>query len=199
MEQIKVFLDQNPCLSEEWKTDLMLRIKEYISPKRVAAVGQPEIPVDKYMQFIEPHEGKRNYVYNDTRGIPTIGVGFNLNRKNAASILSMFGINYQNVLEGERVSDDVIYKIFEEDVKYTIGRTKDLVPSFDQQPDEMKLVLVDMCFNLGQSGLSKFRKFLAAVDQRDYTRAASEMIDSRWYHQVGNRSKKLVGIVSGLT
>lgn len=198
MEQIKVFLDQNPCLSEEWKTDLMLRIKEYISPKRVAAVGQQKIPVDTYMQFIEPHEGKRNYVYDDSRGIPTVGIGFNLNRKNAESILRMFGVNYQSVLDGERVSDEVIYKIFEEDVKYAIGRTEDLVPSFDRQPDEMKLVLVDMCFNLGHVGLSKFRKFLAAVDQRDYTKAASEMIDSRWYHQVGNRSKKLVGIVNGL-
>ena len=94
----------------------------------------------------------------------------------------------------------MIEELFREDVEFAITSVKIILPPyvFDSQPFDMKLVLVDMCFNLGNSGLRTFKKFLDAVEKKDYNRASDEMIDSRWYSQVGNRSKKLVKMVRGL-
>jgi lysozyme len=56
-------------------------------------------------------------------------------------------------------------------------------------PDEMRLILVDMAFQLGETGLSRFVKFRAAVESKDWQRAADELVNSKWYLQSGRRSK----------
>jgi lysozyme len=54
-----------------------------------------------------------------------------------------------------------------------------------------------MAFNLGRSRLSKFKKMVTAVNEGNYAKAADEMTDSKWYRQVGRRSKELVEIMRG--
>lgn len=195
LKKISDFLDENPCLSEAWKARL-LTLLEAASGVHQAVRA---IDIQQYMNFIEPHEGKRNKVYNDTMGHPTVGIGFNLDRPDALEILKSYGVCYDGIRKGTVVlSEEVIYNIFQDDVEKVVNQVRDLVSSFDEQPKDMKLVLVDMCFNLGKGGLSKFRNFLAAVKERNYSKAVAEMIDSRWYSQVGDRSKKLVRIVRSL-
>jgi lysozyme len=63
---------------------------------------------------------------------------------------------------------------------------------FDQLDDIRVKVVVDMRFNLGAGGFRQFKKMIAALARGDYKAAAAEMVDSAWYHQVGNRSKRLV-------
>lgn len=60
------------------------------------------------------------------------------------------------------------------------------------QPDEVKLIVWDMAYNMGETRLLKFVKFRKALLRRDYVSAANEMMDSRWYHQVGRRGRSLV-------
>lgn len=45
-------------------------------------------------------EGTRPCVYIDTMGHPTIGIGFNLDRSDARSICSKYGINYDAIRAG---------------------------------------------------------------------------------------------------
>ena len=47
-------------------------------------------------------------------------------------------------------------------------------------------------FNLGYPRMSKFRGMKAGVDEKNWNRAADEMVDSRWYAQVGARAERLV-------
>lgn len=195
LQKIRQLLDENPCLSEAWKAKLLALI-EYESERY--QVPQ-KVEIKDFMDFIESHEGKRRKVYMDTMGHPTIGIGFNLDRPDAPKLISEQGIHFGGVLDGTvELSEQAIYTLFTVDVENVLKQVKELVPSFDQQPKDMQLVLVDMCFNLGKGGLSKFKKFLAAVEERNYSRAAAEMIDSRWYSQVGNRSKELVKMVKSL-
>jgi lysozyme len=49
-----------------------------------------------------------------------------------------------------------------------------------------------MMFNLGYPRLSKFKGMKANVDARDWSGAANEMVDSKWYTQVTNRARRLV-------
>lgn len=52
-------------------------------------------------------------------------------------------------------------------------------------------VLINMAYNLGIAGFLKFEKMLQAVKERDYQKAADEMVDSIWSGQVGKRADQL--------
>lgn len=207
LPKIEEFLDKNPCLCQEWKDDLLQLISDTFEIKDVYPLNttRPKDPgsptTEQYMKFTERHEGIRNMVYTDTEGHPTIGIGFNLDRAGAEWKIKSFGCNYTAICRGEQILPvDVINELFREDIEYSIQCVKSILnPNvFVSQPFDMKLVLVDMCFNLGNSGLRQFKKFLAAVEKKDYNRAADEMVDSKWYGQVGNRSKKLEEMVRKL-
>ena len=62
---------------------------------------------------------------------------------------------------------------------------------FDSLPENAQHTLVDMCFNLGANRLGKFRNMLYACSVSDWNEMARQMEDSRWYGQVGRRSKFL--------
>jgi lysozyme len=50
-----------------------------------------------------------------------------------------------------------------------------------------------MVFQLGKTGVSKFRNMWKALQQNppQYSVAASEMLDSRWAKQTPNRAKEM--------
>lgn len=121
-------------------------------------------------QLIE-HEGLRLKPYKCSAGYLTIGVGRNLKTR---------GIT----------EDEAIY-LLDNDIEYYTARTRDLFPRFDDLSDTRQRVLVDMCFNIGYKGLSGFYKMRKAIEDEDYTRAAQEMLDSRWAAQVGKRAVNL--------
>jgi len=56
-------------------------------------------------------------------------------------------------------------------------------------------VLANMCFNLGYPRLSKFVKFIAAMQKGDWKTAGEEMMDSKWATQVGDRAVRLQQMV----
>lgn len=95
----------------------------------------------------------------------------------------------QQYPEGTTIPDEVVDKWFQEDMKEAQQAVETLAPDV---PEEIKNILTNMAFNLGQNRLSGFKKMLAAVKAGDYDKAADEMKDSKWYTQVGNRSKRLV-------
>jgi len=159
---------------------------------------QNKLKLEDFMQFVETHEGFRDIVYTDTRGNPTIGVGFNLNRYDAKEKLRQYGYVYETVLNGIQVKKDILYEIFKLDIIDTIKAVTNIFSDFALLPNDVQLILVDMCFNLGVFGLQKFQKMIAAIKEKDYKKAAEEMIDSKWYSQVGNRSKKLAEMMQNV-
>ena len=69
------------------------------------------------------------------------------------------------------------------------------VDAWDKLNAPRKSVLIDMVFNMGWPTLSKFKKFLAALDAEDWEEAALEMEDSNWFKQVGIRAEVLQSIM----
>jgi len=92
-----------------------------------------------------------------------------------------------------------VWSCFLEDFEQAVTDTEALVPDLYEHPDDIQRVLTNMAFNLGRNRLSKFRRMRKAINARNYAEAADEMVDSKWYHQVGRRSKELVGIMRGAT
>ena len=85
---------------------------------------------------------------------------------------------------------------FEKHYKETIhvfGSEED----FEKLPEVIQRVLVNMCFNLGGTRLSKFRNMLKACREHNWEEMSVQMQDSRWYGQVGRRSKELQEMVLG--
>jgi lysozyme len=165
----------------------------------VKSEPRPLLSTGEAMAFIEPHEGRRRQVYPDSQGIPTIGVGFNLKRSDAPQRLRELGHDYQKILNGtDQLNDQEINQLLKLDVKSALLNANFFLP-FQDQPKDVQLILTDMAFNLGAKGLNKFVEFQKALKIRDYSRAAKEMINSQWYNQVGNRSKKLVRMMKNIT
>lgn len=190
-------LASNPSLAKNKITDAQpAQVQKSAATNAVPKVSQYR---NLLTELITHHEGVRNKVYKDSKGIPTIGIGFNLNSIQAAKTLKSMGISYSNVLAGKRnLTDKEISYLFNISLDQAISDAAKFFPDIDHLPPPAQIILVDMAFNLGYTRLAKFKNFKAALEERNYRLAANEMVDSRWYYQVGNRSKRLVGIMRSL-
>jgi len=124
------------------------------------------------------HEGCKTDVYLCSEGIPTAGIGHAL-------------LGDEELPVGTTVSMEQVLDWFKEDCEEALSDARALFLNFDSLPDQVKRVLVNMAFNLGRSRLGKFKNLIRAVNEGNWVKAADEMIDSRWYNQVGNRSVEL--------
>ena len=52
-------------------------------------------------------------------------------------------------------------------------------------------VVIDMVFNLGIAGFSRFKKTIRYIEAGEFKEAAVEMLDSKWAGQVGARATRL--------
>jgi lysozyme len=58
--------------------------------------------------------------------------------------------------------------------------------------DEVRrAAITNMAFNLGVSGLLRFPHMIAALAVQDWATANSEMLNSAWSRQVGDRANRL--------
>ena len=93
---------------------------------------------------------------------------------------------------GTRVTDARVQELFTQDINIALADCQAVFPTFSSLPHEAQRVMANMMFNLGRPRLGRFGKLIAAVNARDWSKAAVEMKDSKWYWQVGDRSKRLV-------
>ena len=120
---------------------------------------------------LKRHEGFRQFPYKDSVGILTIGYGRNL--------------------ESKGISESEAEWLLKQDVALALLQLQRAVGSFDSLSDVRKSVLVNMTFNMGIAGVMKFKQMLAALEIKDYNKAADAMLDSTWAKQVGKRATEL--------
>ena len=100
-----------------------------------------------------------------------------------------------------QVSEEVVDLYFEDDFNKHLAETIHVFgteEAFYNLPSDIQRVLVNMCFNLGGTRLSKFKNMLGACRAHDWDEMARQMEDSRWFGQVGRRSKELQDMVLGV-
>ncbi len=125
------------------------------------------------MELIKQNEGFRGMPYDDPLGFPTIGYGTKL------------------PIDEEEA--ELLLKKRLNDVRLELESRVDF---FDDLPQTIQEVLLDMAYNMGVPRLFTFKRMWQAVRDRDWERMADEMVDSLWYQQVGRRARKLVAAVS---
>lgn len=99
-------------------------------------------------------------------------------------------IGYGHNLENG-ISKETAEFILREDLYNAVEAVSKQVPGWQKLNEARQFVLVDMAFNMGIQKLLTFKKFLAALQKKDYSTAAKEMLNSRWAGQVGRRAKEL--------
>ena len=134
-----------------------------------------------YYHFIKSSEGYKLNPYKDSKGNWTVGIGHYI--KPGEFIKTKY-------------THSEIIELFDKDLSIAQKDARKLFRTFDNQPKDVKLVLVSLSFNLGYNRLSKFVRFRAAIDKRDYKTAANELKDSLWYKQIGLRGKKYYNIIN---
>ena len=66
---------------------------------------------------------------------------------------------------------------------------------YDDMPPEVKGVLIEMVYQIGYSGVMKFKKMIVNMKDHNWKGAATEMLDSLWAKQTPNRANQLADIV----
>jgi lysozyme len=138
--------------------------------------------IDKLREELKIDEGCKYEIYLDHLGLPTFGIGH---------LVLDSDMEYGQEV-GTPVSEDRVNECFAKDVETVLSESLQLYPNFQVLPEEVKLIIANMMFNMGRPRLSKFKGMKAAVDAGDWHRAAVEMVDSKWYQQVTNRADRLV-------
>jgi len=128
-------------------------------------------------------EGVVYETYHCSLGHLTGGIGH---------LITEWDEEYYDKPVGTRVSHEQVNDWFSRDISITLNDCKDIFPDFDDLPSEAQLVIANMCFQLGRPRLSKFKNFIAAVNDRDWMKAAEEMEDSRWHKQTTARAERLI-------
>jgi len=136
---------------------------------------------DKLVEELIKDEGYKYEIYLDHLGYPTFGVGH--------LVLETDEEHGQPV--GTPVSEERIKECLSHDIDVVCSELDMKDPWWRNLNDNRQRVVANMCFNLGHPRLSKFKKFIGAMQISDWETAAVEMMDSKWAGQVGDRAVRL--------
>lgn len=127
--------------------------------------------------WIKVHEGCELLPYEDTAVPPRITIGYGRN-------LSDVGISQEEA--------DIL---FNSDLKVALEECEEFYWGFSDYPQEVKIVLVDLMFNMGRPTMEGFVKFNQALKEDNYRECAKELEHSRYYHQTGRRAQRNIDLL----
>lgn len=135
----------------------------------------------KIKEIIKEHEGFRDQVYIDTLGFRTIGYGHKVTDED-------------NFKDNETYDQEFLEEIFDQDFSQARSAALRLLKHLDLAEDAVD-VITSMVFQLGETGVSKFKNMFAALEIPDYSEAAEQMLDSKWHMQTPSRCQELANMM----
>ena len=134
--------------------------------------------MEQLKQRIKQHEGFRRTVYLDSLGKRTVGYGH---------------LCVEDFWEDDKeYSKEFLDEIFEQDFQNAADQCQDFCNENDLEiTDKAIEVLIEMIFQLGIGNVNKFRRMIAALQDKNYEVASLEMLDSKWADQTPARAEEL--------
>ena len=142
--------------------------------------------MNRLMKSVKAHEGFRNSVYKDTLGKRTVGYGH---------------LCVEDHWEDNReYTVPELERVLEADLNNAIQGAEELCSDCPVLDDQAKEIIVEMVFQLGKTGVSKFRNMWKALqeDPPNYFEAHVQMLDSRWAKQTPGRAAEMAEQMQGL-
>ena len=128
---------------------------------------------------IAKHEGYEPRVYKCPNGYDTIGYGFTI----------------KDLYMDKEIADLILDKKIR-GILASIEANEDWDSWFWDKPQNVKEVLINMIFQIGFSGVRKFKKTIQYIKDDNFLMAAEEMLDSKWARSDSpNRAKELSDII----
>lgn len=137
------------------------------------------------MSYVKGNEGYRSEIYDDTKGLKTIGYGFNLKDKTTAKLLPA------DVLSGKRkITQDEAEEVFTKRFAIAIDDAISFVGKeyFDKLSNSQKKGLIDMSYNMGAKSLNGFDELRKALQSGDKLKAKYEVLHSQYRKDVPARA-----------
>jgi lysozyme len=137
------------------------------------------------VEELKRDEGFRAMQYNCPLGFPTIGYGTKLP---FTAEESKFISDPRHITEAEAeflLSTRLLRSIHDLENKNGISKIMSTLS------EKRKSIIYNMVYQLGVDGVVKFKKMWQALESKDYTKAASEMLDSKWHKQTPARAARL--------
>jgi lysozyme len=132
----------------------------------------------KVADLLIKHEGMILHAYQDSLGYWTIGIGRLIDKR-----------------KGGKISEPEARYLLNNDIANVIADLNRALPWWDDLSDNRQVVLIDMCFNLGITNLLGFKNYLSALKDGRWYDAKTEMLNSTWAKQVGQRARDLADMV----
>ena len=132
------------------------------------------------------HEGLSLMPYKDSQGLTTIGVGRCVeNNPFTSEELKAVG-DWKH-----GITRNAALYLLRNDVKKVYHSLKKEIEFFKDLDSERQYALLDMGFNLGVSGLLRFKKMINALKYKDFNTAATECLDSKYALTVKTRAHRI--------
>ena len=129
--------------------------------------------------MIAKHEGYEPRVYKCPNGYDTIGYGFAI----------------KDLYMDKEIADLILDKKIR-GILASIEANEDWDSWFWDKPQNVKEVLINMIFQIGFTGVRKFRKTIQYIKDDNFLLAGEEMLDSKWAKSDSpNRAKELSDII----
>lgn len=123
-------------------------------------------------------EGVRLNVYRDSKKFLTVGVGHLVLPKD-------------NLKFGDRITIEQCNNFLTTDIDIAIDSCIKVFVDFNTFQDSLQQIIANMMFNLGIDKFKGFVELIKAIKNKDYNKAADEMVNSKWYKEVKIRAKRL--------
>ena len=127
---------------------------------------------------IKEHEGFRSTVYQCTQGYDTIGYGF--------------------AIKDLELTEEIAEQILIQKLSKLESKVRKKFDWYMYLPQEGKDVTINLCYQLGINGFSKFKKTIYLLETEQYEEASVEMLDSLWAKQTPRRAKELSEVIRSL-
>jgi lysozyme len=128
------------------------------------------IDIDRLAEQLKVDEGYRAKVYTCSAGKLTVGYGWNLEDNNLPETVGHMLLDH-GIIQAMRACEKFDW--------------------FDGLSGIRKEVIINMVYNLGFTGVSKFKNMIKAIEAEDWIDAGYEMLDSKWHNDVGERAERL--------
>jgi lysozyme len=134
--------------------------------------------------LLKQFEGERLKPYRDTKGINTIGVGFNFDDNPLPEDIQNYLITHGEITQemSDRLLDDSI-RIAQTDLNTVFG-----IKGTSDWTQARRNALISVMFNMGLSRFRKFKKMISFIQTGTWSLAADELLDSDRTKQVGERA-----------
>ena len=137
-------------------------------------------------EWVSAHEGFRDDVYLDSRGLPTVGVGHLITENSP----------YYGKQVGDKIDKAELQGQYQKDYDHHAEIAGKNFKDFDKHPQHVKDALINMTFQLGNKP-KKWKNFNAALEEGlatgNYQNAAHHGADSLWFRdQTPKRARSVL-------